>query len=598
MAKAYIRLPDDSSTTGKPVVAWSYTDAGAPGGTGYAQGAVLADSSGNLVDTLTSTPAGTERAVAVRQVGNVGVSNFPASQPVTDNGGSLTIDSTQLPASNGQKAMAASLPVVVASDQSAVPVSGTVTANAGTGTLAISAASLPLPSGAAADATLTGGTQKAIARGGAKGSTSAADVTSVAVDANTQALHTSVTNFPTTQPVSGTVTANAGTGTLAISAASLPLPTGAAADATLTGGTQKSITRGGAKGATGAADVTSTAVDANTQALDVQVRNFPATQPVSGTVTANAGTGPFPVSDNGGSLTVDSAQLPSALVSNRLDVNVGAALPTGANVIGNVGVAQGGLTAAVRQIVSGGTGLSVVGGSQPNTTGNITTTTTTVTSGDLGMANTIGVTINGTYAGVNVTFEASTDNTNWQLIQGTRLDTGALETSSGVLPANTIRMWSFTFGGAVYFRVRATAWTSGSAAVTIDPGTLPLTPVAGVVLNPSTTGGWLKTRLLAAATTNATLVKNAPGQLGGWFFANLAAAVRYLKIYDLAAAPTVGTSTPALTIPLQGLTAANIEFAQGIQMGTGISFALTTGVADTDTGALTANDVALNLFYR
>jgi hypothetical protein len=30
-----------------------------------------------------------------------------------------------------------------------------------------------------------------------------------------------------------------------------------------------------------------------------------ATQPVSGTVTANAGTGPFPVSDNGGSLTVD-----------------------------------------------------------------------------------------------------------------------------------------------------------------------------------------------------------------------------------------------------------------------------------------------------
>lgn len=31
------------------------------------------------------------------------------------------------------------------------------------------------------------------------------------------------------------------------------------------------------------------------------------TQPVSGTVTANAGTGPFPVSDNGGSLTVDGA---------------------------------------------------------------------------------------------------------------------------------------------------------------------------------------------------------------------------------------------------------------------------------------------------
>lgn len=38
----------------------------------------------------------------------------------------------------------------------------------------------------------------------------------------------------------------------------------------------------------------------------VSVSNFPATQPVSGTVTANAGTGPFPVSDNAGSLTVDA----------------------------------------------------------------------------------------------------------------------------------------------------------------------------------------------------------------------------------------------------------------------------------------------------
>lgn len=47
---------------------------------------------------------------------------------------------------------------------------------------------------------------------------------------------------------------------------------------------------------------------------EVQITNTPlpvdgsgVTQPISGTVTANAGTGPFPVSDNGGSLTVDGA---------------------------------------------------------------------------------------------------------------------------------------------------------------------------------------------------------------------------------------------------------------------------------------------------
>lgn len=74
-----------------------------------------------------------------------------------------------------------------------------------------------------------------------------------------------------TQSGSWTVTANAGTGTFAISAASLPLPTGASQDATLTGGTQKSINRGGAKGSTTAADVTSTASGVNHQPLDVAI---------------------------------------------------------------------------------------------------------------------------------------------------------------------------------------------------------------------------------------------------------------------------------------------------------------------------------------
>jgi hypothetical protein len=62
-------------------------------------------------------------------------------------------------------------------------------------------------------------------------------------------------------------------------AASLPLPTGAAtettlatraADATLTGGTAKAIARGGGLGTTAAADITSTNIDADHQALDVK----------------------------------------------------------------------------------------------------------------------------------------------------------------------------------------------------------------------------------------------------------------------------------------------------------------------------------------
>jgi len=67
------------------------------------------------------------------------------------------------------------------------------------------------------------------------------------------------TFWQATQPISGTVTANIGTsGSLAL-------------DATLTGGTQKAIARGGAKGATTAADLTSTAEGTDHQALDVQI---------------------------------------------------------------------------------------------------------------------------------------------------------------------------------------------------------------------------------------------------------------------------------------------------------------------------------------
>jgi hypothetical protein len=51
----------------------------------------------------------------------------------------------------GQKTMAASLPVAIASDQGAIPVSGTMAVS---GTTAVSATALPLPAGAATQATL------------------------------------------------------------------------------------------------------------------------------------------------------------------------------------------------------------------------------------------------------------------------------------------------------------------------------------------------------------------------------------------------------------------------------------------------------------
>lgn len=103
----------------------------------------------------------------------------------------------------------------------------------------------------------------------------------------------------------------------------------------------------------------------------------------------------------------------------------------------------------------------------------------------------------------------------------------------------------------------------------------------------------------AAANTNPTSVKAAAGRVYKVRAHNAAAALRYLKLYDKASAPTVGTDTPKATIALPASSSTDVDFGPlGIPFAAGIAFALTTGVADADTGALTAADVvALNLLW-
>lgn len=89
-----------------------------------------------------------------------------------------------------------------------------------------------------------------------------------------------------------------------------------------------------------------------------------------------------------------------------------------------------------------------------------------------------------------------------------------------------------------------------------------------------------------------------PCMLHGWFIHNKNAATIYVKVYNKATAPTVGTDTPALTIPIPTGASANVEFLGGIEFTAGIGLGATTGVADNDTGAPGANDVIVNLFYK
>jgi hypothetical protein len=89
-------------------------------------------------------------------------------------------------------------------------------------------------------------------------------------------------------------------------------------------------------------------------------------QPVSGTVTANAGTGPFPVSDNGGSLTVDGPVTDAQLRATAVPVSAASLpLPSGASTaakqpaLGTAGTPSADVISV--QGVSGGTPQPVSG---------------------------------------------------------------------------------------------------------------------------------------------------------------------------------------------------------------------------------------------
>lgn len=135
---------------------------------------------------------------------------------------------------------------------------------------------------------------------------------------------------------------------------------------------------------------------------------------------------------------------------------------------------------------------------------------------------------------------------------------------------------------------------TGAARMTLDRKQI-------VAAYAHTAGGATAYKLVSAATTNATSVKASAGQLYMVTASNVNAAVRYLKLYNKASAPTVGTDVPVFTFAIPGNTAGagtNIPIpACGIAFGTGIAFALTTEATDAGTTAVAANEIVVNLAY-
>ena len=175
--------------------------------------------------------------------------------------------------------------------------------------------------------------------------------------------------------------------------------------------------------------------------------------------------------------------------------------------------------------------------SYPDITGDITAVQATIgtpvaggtVAGDVSRASNIMAFCTGTFAGVNVTFEGSlqdTGDTNWFGIQAVRSNANTIETATGALSAQPVYGWEMSVNALKRVRVRCTARTSGTQSWRFVQGTYATEPIPAAQASATQPVSGSVTATLAASAVRAGFVAGA----GIWYddsSTNLAGAATF-----------------------------------------------------------------------
>lgn len=214
------------------------------------------------------------------------------------------------------------------------------------------------------------------------------------------------------------------------------------------------------------------------------------------------------------------------------------------------------------------------------------------------------VQLTGTWVGT-VQIQVTRDGTTWVNITGSNsvqnAATGAY-LASGNITANGI--YQVDVAGMAAARVITTAYTSGTitgaTAIGQAPGPVSIEGVPAVTVSGTATvtpTSATNYNAVTTASTNAASVKSSAGNVFEITVSNPTATAIYVKLYNKASAPTVGTDVPILTIPVAAGTTVAMQFgALGKRLGTGIAIAATAAAAATDTAVAVAG-VQINASY-
>jgi hypothetical protein len=262
-------------------------------------------------------------------------------------------------------------------------------------------------------------------------------------------------------------------------------------------------------------------------------------------------------------------------------------------------------------------------------TGNITANAQTVFA-DVSRASNVQIhMVASSLVGHNATFEGSIDSTNgtdgaWFAIQVVRSNANTIELTSGVLAATPAYAWEASVNGLSFIRVRATAHTSGTATWKFQRGSYATEPIpaaqvsgtqpvsgtvtanigtgsiaagtnaigdVGLQARANAPGAMTGSKVLTAASTNATLLKATAGRVFSICLTNTTASVRVLHMHNMTTTPTVGSSIPTYSVVIPANGTVQWHSPLGRAHTTGISYSITTGIADLDATATAVGDV-------
>ncbi len=111
-------------------------------------------------------------------------------------------------------------------------------------------------------------------------------------------------------------------------------------------------------------------------------------------------------------------------------------------------------------------------------------------------------------------------------------------------------------------------------------------------------GGTLYSKI-STADNNSTNIKSSAGQVYSISACNSNAAIRYLKLYNKATAPTCGTDTPVMRVMLPASNCtSSLDLPVGGAFSLGIGICIVTGAADSDNTSTAANEQTVNITYK